>query len=274
MTTAPALAASALREEFEREGFVVARSVIDRGLIEEGRAHVDWLMKKHPGARPEHLGHTLLATDPFWVRLISDPRLLDVAEQFVGSDLALFASHYIAKPPRDGMPVLWHRDGDYWPLEPMRVVTLWLAFDDSDADNGCMRVVPRTQDRASTTRRPRAGVKNVLGAADEVDVDDSLAVDVTLRAGDVSIHDPQLVHGSNANTSERWRRGLTIRYIPTSTLIAKGQPWPSAFLLRGHAVPGVNQYLPRPRYVAGEHLPFRGCEGWTGEVQSPAFRAR
>jgi hypothetical protein len=34
------------------------------------------------------------------------------------------------------------------------------------------------------------------------------------------------------------------------------------FLLRGEAVPGVNEYLPYPQYVEGEHMPFRGCEEW------------
>ena len=47
--------------------------------------------------------------DPFWLRLVSDPRLLDIAEQYVGSDIALFQSHYICKEPRDGQVVLWHQ---------------------------------------------------------------------------------------------------------------------------------------------------------------------
>eukprot|EP01047_Picozoa_sp_COSAG01_P029293 COSAG01_NODE_2003_length_8671_cov_9.134858_6_plen_130_part_00 len=61
------------------------------------------------------------------VRLVSDPRLLAIAQQYVGDDIALFASHYICKPPGDGQEVLYHQDGSYWPLEPMEVVTLWLC---------------------------------------------------------------------------------------------------------------------------------------------------
>lgn len=49
--------------------------------------------------------------DPFWVRLVSDPRLLSIAARYIGEDIALFASHYIAKPPGDGQPVLFHQDG-------------------------------------------------------------------------------------------------------------------------------------------------------------------
>ena len=77
-----------------------------------------------------------------------------------------------------------------------------------------------------------------------------------------NLHHPNIVHGSNANTSDRRRRGLTIRYIPTTTRIVSDGPWPSAFLLRGEAVEGVNEYLPKPRYREDAHMAFRGCEGW------------
>lgn len=253
-----------IRELYERNGYVLVRGVVDAALIDEARNHVGWLLEKHPDTRPEALGHTLMRDDPFWVRLVSDDRLLDVAQEFVGPDIALFASHYIAKPPYDGQPVLWHQDGSYWPLEPMEVVTLWLAIDESTPENGCMRVIPGSHRMSLQPLRPRTDVANVLES--ELDpnlVDESQAVDVVLAPGDVSIHDPNLIHGSRANTSPRWRRGLTIRYIPTSTRIVSDEPWPSAFLLRGEAVPLVNQYLPWPAYVGGKHMPFEGCTDWT-----------
>jgi hypothetical protein len=239
--------------------------VLDAELVEEARRHLGWLQERHPEIRPERLGHTLMTEDPFWVRLISDDRLLDIAEIFVGPDIALFASHYLSKPPGDGMPVLWHQDGSYWPLEPMEVVTLWLAVDDSLPENGCMRVIPGSHTMELQKLNRRTEVPNVLSS--EIDpalVDESQAVDLVLKAGDVSVHHPNIIHGSNANTSSRRRCGLTIRYIPTSTRIVTkaGGRWPSAFLLRGAGRPGVNDYYPRPRYVEGTHMPFRGCESW------------
>lgn len=256
---------SALREQFDRDGYVIVREVIDPSLAAEAGAHVDWLCRKHPELRPEQLGHTLVAEDPFWVRLISDDRLLDVAQAFIGPDIALFASHYIAKPPHTGQAVLWHQDGAFWPLDPMRVVTLWLAADEVNHENGCMRVIPGSQHRKLEGVRDRKDVVNVLGAEIDVDpsaIDESQAVDIELHPGDVEVHHPNIIHGSHANTSDRWRRGLTIRYIPTSTRIVTEGQWPSAFLLRGDAVPGVNRYLPRPHYREGEHMAFAGSEAW------------
>lgn len=251
-----------LREEYDRDGYVIVKHAIDQDLVREAQSHVEWLIARNPGVRPEQFHAHLAKEDPFWIRLISDDRLLDVAEQFVGPDIALFATHYICKPPRTGQAVLWHQDGSYWPLDPMEVVTLWLAVTDAMPENGCMRVIPGTHQLKLDDVEERQDVENVLGSAIRQElVDESRAVDVVLEAGDVEVHHPNIVHGSEANRSERWRMGLTIRYIPASTRILqeeKGSP----FLFRGKAVPGVNAYLPRPRYVEGKHMPFHGCEKW------------
>jgi ectoine hydroxylase-related dioxygenase (phytanoyl-CoA dioxygenase family) len=250
------------KKHYDTEGYVAFQNVLDEGLIQEARNHIEWLQQKHPNLRPEQLGHWLVAEDPFWVRLVSDDRLLDIAEQFIGPNIALFASHYISKPPYDGQPVLWHQDGSYWPLEPMEVVTLWLAVDDSVRENGCLRVIPRTHTIDLQQMRERKDVPNVLNS--EIDpalVDEEKAVDVELKAGGVSVHHPNLIHGSDANTSPMRRCGLTIRYIPTTTKVLGNGGHP-VFLLRGKAVPGINNYLKFPKYIEGVHMPFEGCENW------------
>ncbi|NIR95674.1 MAG: phytanoyl-CoA dioxygenase family protein [Gammaproteobacteria bacterium] len=254
-----------LKQKFDEEGYVVIRNVIDAELVQQSRDHINWLLENHPDTRPEQLHHTLMVDDPFWVRLVKEERLLDIAEQFIGPNIALFASHYISKPPRDGQAVLWHQDGSYWPLKPMKVITLWLAIDESTPENGCMRVIPRTQDMDLQELQERHDVPNVLASGiDESLVDQAEAVDLILKPGDVSIHHPNVIHGSNANNSDKWRRALTIRYIPTTTRVTD-ETWPSVFLLRGEAVPGINDYRPYPRYVECKHFRFRGSENWPPE---------
>lgn len=245
------------RKQFEELGFAIYPEVLDSGLIQEASDHVEWLQSKNPGLRPEQLHHGLVRDDPFWVRLVSDSRLLDIAEQFIGPNIALFASHYICKPPFSGQPVLWHQDGSYWPLDPMDVVTLWLAIDDSLPENGCMRVIPGTHKMELKEHVSNQNVESVLGSEIPAEnVDESKAVDIVLKKGGVSVHNPQIIHGSNANTSSVRRCGLTIRYIPTSTRITvadAGVP----FLLRGKATTGVNEYLERPVFDAERHFAFR-----------------
>jgi phytanoyl-CoA hydroxylase len=252
-----------LRQEYDAQGYCIARNAIDADLAAETVAHVHWLVKKHPDLRPERLGHNLMANDPFMHRLVSDDRLVEIAAQFIGPNVAMFAAHYIAKKPSVGQAVQWHQDGSYWPLEPMEVTTLWVAGTDSTVANGCMRVLPGTQNNRLLKRSEMVDLdrdKFVLGTGIRPDmIDDSDAVDLELKAGDISIHNPMIIHGSNANTSDQWRVGLTLRYIPTTTKVtAEGHP---NILCRGAVVPQVgNTYADPPRYVKGEHMAFAGCE--------------
>jgi phytanoyl-CoA hydroxylase len=144
----------------------------------------------------------------------------------------------------------------------MEVVTLWLACGPATKENGCMKVIPRTQGVPLQEMRRNTEVESVLSS--EIDpalVDEARQVYMEMQPGDVSIHHPNVIHGSEANTSDDWRYGLTIRYIPTSTRITIDEAG-CPFLLRGASVEGVNRYLLRPRYRAGEHMAFRGCEDW------------
>jgi phytanoyl-CoA hydroxylase len=111
----------------------------------------------------------------------------------------------------------------------------------------------RVSSRGSYELRAREDVDSVLGSESTAEVDESLAVDLTLSAGDVEVHHPNIIHGSNANTSPKRRCGLTIRYIPTSTRITSSeQPFPSAMLLRGKA--GANVYQPWPEPIAEQNF--------------------
>src|SRR3569623_1863966 len=74
--------------QFQEDGYTIFRDVLDPQLIEEARGHVEWLQHQHPDRRGEHLGHTLVKDDPFWVRLVSDDRLLDVAQALIGPNIA------------------------------------------------------------------------------------------------------------------------------------------------------------------------------------------
>lgn len=260
-----ATSSSALRQEYEEKGYVVVRNAIDPALAQEMVDHIHWLGQKYPQTRPEQLHHRLLVNDPFMHRLVGDERLLDIAQHFIGPNIALFAAHYIAKKPLTGQAVGWHQDGSYWPLEPMEVTTLWVAGTDSTVENGCMRIIPGTQHNRLLTRKDMIKMDTegyVLDLAIHPDeVDESAAIDLELKAGDISIHNPTIIHGSNANHSAQWRVGLTLRYIPTSTWVKNENH--ASLLLRGEAAPGVaNTYAPRPHFIPGEHMPFQGWEAW------------
>lgn len=253
------------KERYGKDGYVVFHEVLGKELMEEANSHIDWLMKKYPNVLPEDLGHSYMKDDPFWLRFMSDNVLLDIAEQFVGPDIALFASHYISKPPFVGRPVLWHQDAQWWPLEPREVITLWIAIDDAVVENGCLRVIPGSHMIELQEMQANTKVDSVLNV--EIDpalVDESKTVNLVQKSGSVSVLHPNIIHGSEANRSPMRRCGISTQYISTRSkiLVDDNKPWPSAFLLRGMEVPGLNQYQPRPKYVEGQSMPFRGSEAW------------
>jgi len=163
----------------------------------------------------------------------------------MGPDILLLATHFFCKYPEPGEAaegpekfVAWHQDVTYWRLEPAFALTAWYAVDDSDAENGCMRVIPGThaeiRDHGTSER---AG--NLLSINQEVPVteeEEARAVDLVLRAGEISLHHGKLIHGSNPNRSARRRCGMTIRYIPPHVrqtgLNSQGRSW-SPVLVRG-----------------------------------------
>jgi hypothetical protein len=109
---------SNLVDQYNRDGFVIIRNVIDESLIKECQGHIEFLQKKYPSIPTEHFHRQMMRNDPFWIRLVSDQRLLDLATVFgapfikPNEGVALYASHYICKPAKTGMAVLWHQDGN------------------------------------------------------------------------------------------------------------------------------------------------------------------
>jgi non-haem Fe2+, alpha-ketoglutarate-dependent halogenase len=95
-------------------------------------------------------------------------------------------------------------------------VTVWLAFDDVDRENGGMKIIPGSHRAGLLKHRRSDQTDSVItlelesGAFNEAE-----AVQFTLKAGEVSLHDDRAVHGSPANPSARRRAGLTLRYSGT-----------------------------------------------------------
>jgi ectoine hydroxylase-related dioxygenase (phytanoyl-CoA dioxygenase family) len=257
--------------EYAEQGFSIIRGVMPSDVLDEARAHVDWLTRKYPDLRSEHFHHPLIRNDAFWTRLVSDPRLVDIAEFFLGPDLACFTAHYICKPPFDGQPVLWHQDGAYWTLSPMEALTVWLAVDESTGENGCLRMIPGSHQLPLHKPSVRTDKPNMLfSTADEALVREWVGkrgiVDIELQPGDVSIHHPHLLHCSEANTSAKRRCGLDIGYIPTTTRIHSEGLYLNPLLVRGADANGLNNYRPLPAYQEGDTIPFAGQDEWDDKV--------
>ena len=218
--------------------------------------HVEEMIAALPeGKRPEEMD-TPHFQDAWLFRYLTHPRVLDVIEDFIGPDIVLWSSHFIAKPQGDGKAVPWHTDGAYWGkrLEPMEVITLWLAVDESVVENGCMRVIPGTHTAFRAAMDAYEAVdasRNVFATRLKSElVDEAKAVNLELQVGECHFHDAWTIHGSNPNTSTKRRCGYTMRYMPASVVHHDHPTRPHGiYLVRGEdRTGGQNVYTPLPEF--------------------------
>ncbi len=149
------------------------------------------------------------------LEFLMDDGLLDVVEQLIGPDIGLWSSHFISKEPKVGRATPWHTDADYWEGRFDNftgIVTVWLAIDKTDKENGCMRVIPKSHTAKAGEYIPVDRGTNTFDREIR-NVDDSKAVYFELEPDQCSLHDSRLVHGARANTSDRRRCGYTMRYF-------------------------------------------------------------
>lgn len=145
--------------------------------------------------------------------ICTHPSILDCVESILGQDFYVWGTQFFTKEPGDGKTTPWHQDAFYWPLSPHKAVTVWLAFAESNEKNGCMRVIPGSHRAGKMRYRKSDKESDVLDMEIETgSFHIQNAASLLLKAGEISLHDDNIVHGSDANFSSSLRCGLTIRY--------------------------------------------------------------
>jgi hypothetical protein len=211
---------------YREQGYIVPGWRVPNDRLRRMRASLDRLVAENPGVRPEHLvlrwggGDRALPTHSAFLDYVRTPEILDMVEQILGHDIVCWGAHAFCKPAGEGLEVPWHQDGQYWPIRPLATCTVWIALDDSTRENGCLRVIPGSH-RAATCYHHRLDERPDLALNQTVaedQFDEQAAVEVELEAGQMSIHDAYMIHGSGANRSNQRRAGLAIRYMPATSL--------------------------------------------------------
>lgn len=242
------LNAAQLRE-YRASGYLILHEpIFPLDQFERLQEHFEHKLSVLPaGVRPEAMDVPHFTDTRLFDWLFSD-HVLDLVEPIIGEDIALFSSHFICKPKGNGKRVPWHEDSTYWKgwIQPIEVVTVWLAIDPSTAANGCMYVIPRTHvgpKKGFSDYDPVDPSKNVFNT--EITPgqrDETMAVPCELRPNEASLHDGRIIHGSPPNTSAIRRCGYTMRYMPTSVRLSDSSlAWHNIYLARGRDLAG-NQY--------------------------------
>jgi len=204
-------------EQFNEQGFIKGVRIFDPSEADQHRQYFDqllaWVQAEGGDGYSISTAHMKYG---YVYDLLAHPKIVACVADLLGQNVIGWGSHFFCKLPRDGRQVTWHQDASYWPLTPTRTVTVWLAIDDADRENACMRFVPGSHRLGLIeARSSNASEGNVLNQTIEDINRFGEPVDVQLSAGEISIHSDLLLHGSEANDSDRRRCGLTLRYAPT-----------------------------------------------------------
>jgi len=209
--------------QFNEQGFCApidvmsendAQMLADR-LNEAERQYPDALVGKN--RNNAHLVFSFLDEIAF------HPVILDIVEDLLGDDFLLWGSVMFVKEPQSAGYVSWHQDATYMGLEPHTFITPWLALSPSNRESGCMSMIPRSHKNNIQDHFDTFEDDNLLTRGQNIaDVDESEAVDLILKPGQLSVHHCRTVHGSRPNRSNQRRIGVALQSYMRPDVKASG----------------------------------------------------
>lgn len=237
---------------YRRDGFLTPIDVMSEAEASNLRRRIEAVEAEHGPLhylRNPHL--QIMAAD----EMVHLAPVLDAIEDIIGPDILLWSSIFIIKEPGDRKFVSWHQDLTYWGLEPGEEVAVWLALSPATQESGAMRMIPGSHRQGQVEHITSDDDDNVLlhGQRANVEIDESSAVDLVLKPGQMSLHDGWVLHASYPNVSGDRRIGFSMNAIPPHVRQVKA-PDDSAMLLHGTDAFGNFQLQQRPSgdFTAGD----------------------
>jgi ectoine hydroxylase-related dioxygenase (phytanoyl-CoA dioxygenase family) len=148
----------------------------------------------------------------------------------IGPAFSSWGTVLFIKEPQSSHFVSWHQDATYMGVAPHNYLTPWLALTPSNLETGCMSVIPGSHKGAIRLHQETFHEDNILTRGQEIQaLDESNAIDLILRPGQMSLHHATVIHGSQPNRSRQRRIGFAMQaYVPAG----------------GRQVLGENYWLP------------------------------
>ena len=216
---------SEYKSAYDREGFVVIRGFLDAPQLNVLKENLDrYIRDVVPGltsadaffedrARPESLRQMhRLEQDPFFAAYQQHPLWRQAAETLLGEPARVPTGvEWFNKPPGFRHVTPPHQDNFYFCLAPPQVLTMWLALDTVDEENGCLRYVPGSQQWGIRPHQRTATLGFSQGLTSFGQEELHLEVAVEAEPGDVLIHHGNTIHRAEANrSSTRHRRSFAM----------------------------------------------------------------
>jgi ectoine hydroxylase-related dioxygenase (phytanoyl-CoA dioxygenase family) len=209
------------KNDYLDNGFTILRNFISKSdidkLIEEiervrGLANLNKLRDLHVVNGRVSSMHNLADYSDYYKFFIKNSPVQDFFQSVYGrSSSKIFNSSFFAKPRRNGLETKAHQDNAYFNMNPPEIMTCWFPVDFSDSRNGTLYYYSKSNVMGNI---PHIAEGN-LGASMCIDSTNINYItkkferyEITLSKGDCVVHNPLVVHGSDANLSEFDRRAF------------------------------------------------------------------
>jgi len=209
---------------YDRDGYAIIRGfysaeeicVLQRELDRYISEVIPTLPDKHAfyedKDRPETLKQMqMMMGDPYFAEIAENPRWIDLAETLIGEEVTALGPEWFNKPPGTSHPTPPHQDNYYFNLVPPNVATIWLALDEVDEENGCLRYVPGSHLKGFRPHSRTSVLGFSQGITDYGAEDYASEELMILNPGDAIIHHGNTIHRAEPNQSPtRHRRSFAM----------------------------------------------------------------
>ena len=214
-------------QQFELQGFLAGLDIFSVRQCEEFRSHTEEFEHHHPDDVSWALDIKCNLLFDWVYELSTFPLLLDIVSELIGPDVLLTNSIFRIKEPLSSTHYGWHQDAARIQVNPAFVI-VYISISDATTENGCLRVIPGSNQRIEPFHLVSYAERQVARVSH---VDESNAVDMVLRQGQVGIFDCNTIHGSSSNNSRNRRFALVNDYTPAAAQQSVGTG--SGQLVRG-----------------------------------------
>ena len=199
-------------DHYKNKGYVSPINALTSIEAKEIRDEIEKIEKNWPKALEGINRNYVHLISPVFNKVCLNKKILDAVESIIGKNILICGTTLFIKNPKEKGFVSFHQDAKYIGLEPHNWVTVWVAITDSNEKNGCMRMLPGSHKENLKHHEQKFDENNLLTRGQTIQ---NVPLDKTdpliLKAGQISLHHPKIVHGSGLNYSDDRRIGFVIQ---------------------------------------------------------------
>tara|TARA_Y100000739_G_C20481623_1_gene406211 strand:+ start:15 stop:839 length:825 start_codon:yes stop_codon:yes gene_type:complete len=204
-------------KRYDKDGYIAPINVLTKEEAIQVRKEIELIEKEMPDEIDNSGRYNVHLISPKLDKIVHNPNILDSVESIIGKNILVCSTTLFIKNAYQKGFVSYHQDAKYIGLEPHNWVTAWIAITDSNEINGCMRMWPGSHKHLKEhNQKFNEGNLLTRGQTIENVPEDQIKL-IELKAGQMSLHHPRIVHGSGVNKSDDRRIGFVIQsYIGTN----------------------------------------------------------